>query len=76
MMAAEGVGIPENLAIAHHWFRTAADQGNAHAAYNLGILFRDGRGVARSESQARRYFELALADGHPDARRAIEALGD
>ncbi|MEK9754840.1 MAG: hypothetical protein VW338_16725 [Rhodospirillaceae bacterium] len=30
------------------WFERALDAGHAPAAYNLGVLYRDGRGAAQN----------------------------
>jgi hypothetical protein len=41
---------------AARWYRKAADQGDAGALYNLGIMFEQGLGVAQSEVEAARLF--------------------
>ena len=74
MMAAEGVGVVQDLSEALRWFESAAEQGDAYAAFNLGVLYRDGRGVASAISQAREYFQSARAGGHPQAAKALAEL--
>ena len=55
----QGRGIPKDAAEAHRLnaraadqVRRAAEQGNAVATFNLGILYRIGKGVARSDTEA------------------------
>lgn len=43
--------------------RAAADEGDAFAAFNLGVLFRKGELVARDEGRARAMFERAAELG-------------
>jgi TPR repeat protein len=76
MMAAEGVGVPQDARDAFRWFKSAADKGDAYGAYNLAILYRDGRGVASSVADARKYFALAVSGGHPQAAQALRELDD
>jgi TPR repeat protein len=52
----------------------AANQGNAEAQYNLGILFRDGNGVEQDGEQARRFFEMSANQNNSDARVALACL--
>jgi hypothetical protein len=40
-----GEGVPENDAEAVRWFRLAAEQGNALAQSNLGVMYANGEGV-------------------------------
>jgi uncharacterized protein len=45
-----------------------ADQGNADAQTNLGVLYEKGQGVARDYRKAVRLYRLAAQQGHPDAQ--------
>lgn len=56
---AEGRGIPKDEyeayklnAVAADQVRRAADRGNAVATFNLGILYRTGKGVTKSDTEA------------------------
>jgi TPR repeat protein len=63
MMLASGVGLPRNDAAAVDWFRRAADQGNPFGTYNLGVMYRDGRGVVTDRKEAARLIpEAPMAD--------------
>lgn len=74
MMAASGVGVVKDQVAARRWLQAAAAQGNAYAAYNLGLLYRDGLGGSRSLSEAQRYFKQAKAGGYEPAVAALNAL--
>ena len=41
------------------WFRRAADQGNAAAQNELGVIYDLGRGVPRNDAEAVRWYQLA-----------------
>ena len=43
-------------------------QGYASAQYNLALMYRDGRGVARDAAQAQHWYEQAAAQGHAKAQ--------
>jgi uncharacterized protein len=53
---------------AYREWRAAADQGQAEAQYNLGILYLKGLGVARDPDEAFRWFRLAADQGQADAQ--------
>jgi len=53
---------------AYREWRAAADQGQAEAQYNLGILYLKGLGVARNPEEAFRWFLLAADQGQADAQ--------
>jgi uncharacterized protein len=40
VMYAHGEGVPQDYAEAVKWFRRAAEQGDAHAQYNLAVQAR------------------------------------
>jgi uncharacterized protein len=42
---ATGDGVPQDDAVAVYWYREAADQGDAKAQYNLGVMYENGRGA-------------------------------
>jgi TPR repeat protein len=49
------------------WYRKAADSGYPEAMNNLGIMFTNGRGVGRDDTQAVRFFRRAVDGGSADA---------
>lgn len=52
----------------------AADQQHAHAALLLGQKFARGEGVKRNANTARRYLNIAVTGGLPEAAEALNAL--
>ena len=40
-MYEEGRGVEQDYATAVEWFRKAADQGDANAQYNLGVMYEE-----------------------------------
>ena len=49
-------------------YRSAAEHGHVGAQVNLGRMYRDGRGVARDDSEAVRWYRQAADEGHPFAQ--------
>ena len=56
---------------AARFYRIAAEQGNIYAQFILGNMFREGKGVAKDESQAQHFYRLAAAQGHVTARNLL-----
>jgi len=48
--------------------RKRADQGNAQAQYNLGLMYANGRGVAKDDGQALAWYQKAADQGHAAAQ--------
>jgi len=55
-------------------FRVLAEQGDAIAQYNLGLMYANGRGVPRDYVQARMWLNLAAAQGNELARKARDIV--
>jgi TPR repeat protein len=53
-----------------------AEQGDALAQYNLGLLYDNGRGVQKDYAQARQWYEKAAAQGRADAQVNLGILYD
>ena len=66
-MYANGQGVPQDYAEAVKWYRKAAEQGDAVAQYNLGVMYKKGDGVPQDYVQAHVWFNLAAAKGDKDA---------
>ena len=67
-MFERGQGVPQNHAEAVKWYRLAADQGNADAQYNLGVMYYTGQGVPQDHVQAVKWFRLAADQGLASAQ--------
>src|SRR5215467_15847345 len=59
---------------AYRLWRGPAEGGEAAAAYNLGLLFRDGHGVGQDFSEAARWFTRAANQGFAVAQVDLGAL--
>ncbi len=46
----------------------AAEQGYAHAQYNLAVSYANGEGVAIDDAKAIKFYELACDQGHTNAQ--------
>ncbi|MGI9403386.1 MAG: tetratricopeptide repeat protein [Hyphomicrobium sp.] len=46
----------------------AAEQGDAKAQFNLGLMYGEGRGVARDDAKARAWFQKAAEQGDVKAQ--------
>ena len=58
-----GEGVLKDEAEAVKWFRLAAEQGDAKAQFNLGLMYDNGEGVLKDEAEAVRWFRLAAEQG-------------
>jgi Sel1 repeat len=47
-----GQGVPRNDAQAIKWYRKAAEQGDAVAQFNLGVMYAKGEGVPHNYGEA------------------------
>ncbi|PZQ46659.1 MAG: hypothetical protein DI551_04725 [Micavibrio aeruginosavorus] len=73
-------GVTQNFDKAALWFREAADQKIANAAYNLGVLYHQGLGVDKDLDRALYWYREAAKQGHPEAQynlgiASIEGIG-
>jgi len=59
---------------ASEWLRQAAEQGHAGAQHKLGIIYRGGMGLPKSESEAIKWFRLAAGWGVLEAQRDLDQL--
>ena len=64
-VAAYGRG---DYATAVRGFLVHAEQGDASAQFNLGVMYANGRGVLKDEAEAVRWSRLAAEQGHADAQ--------
>ena len=80
MMYALGEGVPRDDKEANKWFLRAAEQGDAGAQFHLGGRFhRSSLGLPVSESveariEAFKWFQLATAQGYPNAEASCELV--
>ncbi|MDB9968879.1 hypothetical protein OAE08_04335 [Gammaproteobacteria bacterium] len=53
-----------------------AEQGNAPAQTNLGLMYGNGRGVSENDVEAYVWFSVAVAQGHENARRNRDIVSE
>ena len=51
--------------------RLRAEQGDADAQYNLGVMYGDGEGVPQDDKEAVRWYRLAAEQGNSDAQNNL-----
>ncbi len=57
-------------------WRSLAEQGDAAAQYNLGVMYREGQGVPQDDVQAHMWFNLSAAHGMESARTLRDKLAE
>ena len=63
-----------DFATALREWRPLAEQGDALAQYNLGVLYRKGRGVLQDDVHARQWYKKAAAQGQAKAQFNLGTL--
>ena len=53
------------------WYRLAADQGYAASQFNLGVLYKDGKGVPQDYAEAVKWYRLAADQGDAGAQNNL-----
>ena len=46
------------------WFRLAAEQGDAQAQNNLGVMYKNGKGVLQDNTMAHMWYNIGAANGN------------
>lgn len=73
--AATLAGLPQpDFEAAARWYSLAAEQGNAEAQANLGVLYLQGDGVEANEAEAARLFRAAAESGNAQAQNNLGLL--
>ncbi|MBU0909276.1 MAG: DnaJ domain-containing protein, partial [Proteobacteria bacterium] len=70
----QGQGIPQDYAEAAKWYRKAAEQGNAEAQVNLGLMYVLGQGVPKNDVNAYAWLSLAAAQGNEEAAKSRDSI--
>lgn len=63
-----------DFAAAFKEWKPLAEQGNAEAQYNLGVLYQYGRGAPQDDAEAAKWFRQAAEQGDPDAQYSLGVL--
>ena len=72
-MLKKGEGVPRDYGEAMKWTRLAAEQGDAEAQHNLGVMYHNGEGVPRNYMEAYVWYSLAAANGHKKAAKCRDS---
>ena len=51
-----------------------AQQGHAESQYNLGVMYKTGKGVKQNSTKAKDWFEKAAQQGHAEAQYSLGAM--
>ncbi|WP_289298451.1 tetratricopeptide repeat protein [uncultured Reyranella sp.] len=63
-----GLGTAKNIDEALRWYREAAGNGNADAAYALGRLYEGSENLPANPREAMKFYEAAAERDHPSAQ--------
>lgn len=66
--------VPQDLALAVHWFQAAARQGDAESMYTLGVMYRRGYAVEANQAEAITWLQRAADAGYTRAGVALRAM--
>ena len=56
--------------------RLAAEQGDADAQFNLGVMYANGEGVPENDAEAVKWYRLAAEQSHADAQFKLGVMYD
>ncbi len=59
------------VAVALKWYRMAAEQGDADAQTDLGIMYDNGFGVPQDYAAALKWYRKAAEQGYADAQHSL-----
>ena len=65
---------PQSDAEALRWYTRAAEQGDARAQYNLGLMYMNGQGIEPNLVLAYYWMSLSVAQGNENAPPARDYL--
>ena len=66
-MYVNGIGVLRDDKQAVYWYTKAAEQEDADAQFNLGLMYIDGEGVLRSYKNAAKWIRAAYENGYERA---------
>jgi hypothetical protein len=70
-MYSNGHGVPKDEAEGVQWYRKAAEQGDAAAQYNLGVMYFEGHGVPKDETEAVKWWRKGAEQGDAGAQHNL-----
>ncbi len=66
--------MPQDDAEAVKWYRKAAEQGDADALCNLGLMHYHGRGVPQDFAETMKWYRLAAEQGFAEAQYKLGGM--
>src|SRR5437660_1796183 len=63
-----------DYATALRLLRPLADQGDAQAQYNLGVMYDDGQGVPQNDAEAMKWYRKAAEQGEDRAQNNLASM--
>jgi len=70
----KGQGVAQDEVQAAQWYRKAAEQGNAMAQYQLGMMYALGQGVKKDDEESQQWLRKAADQGYRQAVEQLEKL--
>ncbi len=71
-MYLDGKGVAQDYRKAFEWYSETAQQGDAHAQFNLGVMYHLGDGTMQNNIMAEIWLRKAADNGHKDAISIFE----
>ena len=68
-MYENGKGVPQDYETAVKWYRLAAEQGDALAQTNLGVMYANGTGVIQDYVRAHMWGNLGASNGNENGAK-------
>lgn len=75
-MYSDGTGVEQDYGQALQWYLKAAEQNEAEAQYNLGVLYQEGLGVEQNNKEAAYWYHIAADQGSDRAKERLRELGN
>ncbi len=69
-----GQSMPQDYAQAMKWYRKAAEQGDARAQFNLGVMYDKGQGVPQDYAQAMKWYRKAAEQSDAGAQNNLSRM--
>jgi len=74
LLGSAGVSKSADYAIALREWTPLAEQGDAYAQYNLGLMYERGQGVPQDYKIATKWYKLSAEQGDVDAQHKLNQL--
>jgi hypothetical protein len=72
----EGQGVAQDYKEAVKWYRLSAEQGDALAQFNLGLMYYEGQGVPQDNKEAVKWWRLSAEQRNERAQVNLVLMHD